>query len=82
VFILKTITKWYRISKDEAGNIKSINFNHYEEGHVDGDYPLPFSSEYSNQVAWKKEKWTKTFSYAKVGANHKGLYIKLLEEEK
>ena len=81
MFVLKPITKWYRVSKDDTGYIKSINFNHYEEGHVEGEYPLPFSPEYSNQAAWKKEKWKKVFGYASVGVDHGIPFIKLLKEE-
>jgi len=81
MFNIKPITKWYRIVKDKEGNITSKSFNHFEHGHVQGNYPQPFKPEYSNQVAWQKETWEKVHGYAKVGADHHRPYIKLLKEE-
>ena len=57
------ITKWYRIKKDEEGNIIGKSFNHYSEGWVEGMYPQPFDQSFTNQVAWQKEDWTKEYTY-------------------
>jgi len=56
MILVRNVTKWYKVSEDKDGNIKKTS-NHYEEGLVTGDYPLPFKPEYTNQVAWKNDKW-------------------------
>lgn len=61
---IQTVTKWFKASIDEkTGEITKRSFNHYEEGHVRGDYPKPFDPNFSNQVAWANEKWEKQFTY-------------------
>ena len=77
MLILKPITKWYKLKKDNDGNVISKSFNHYEEGHVDGNYPLPFKKEYSNQVAWKNDDWEKVHSTMKITINNCENSIKL-----
>lgn len=70
---IKNITKWYRVNESTGKK----TFNHYEVNHVGGEYPLSFDESYSNQVAWKNEKWEKEFNTAKVSVNDSGL-IKII----
>lgn len=60
---MKKITKWYKLAVNEEGIVTSMSFNHYEDGWVLDTYPQPFDNSFSNQVAWKKDKWIKQFAY-------------------
>ncbi|XBW80149.1 hypothetical protein ABRD05_16575 [Bacillus velezensis] len=46
----KMITVWYKY--DDKGN--EAKLNHIEDGWVDGEYPKPIDSSFTNQKAWKK----------------------------
>lgn len=64
MLVATTVTKWYRVKIDEeTGEIIKRTFNHYEMGQVKGDYPKPFDPSFSNQVAWKNDKWQKQFTF-------------------
>lgn len=55
---MKPITIWSTVSKD--GKIKH---NHIQDGHVQGDYPEPLYSQFTNQKAWKNIRWKSEFAY-------------------
>lgn len=60
------ITVWKKVVKKkvEDGHIYlKYEFNHIQDGWVDGDYPQPFKDEYVNQVNWKNDSWVKEFKY-------------------
>lgn len=59
----KPVTKWYKLSVNTDGVVTGKSFNHYSDGWVDGEYPQPFHSSFSNQAAWSKDKWVKEFTY-------------------
>ena len=59
----KQITKWYKLKINTNGNVIDKSFNHYNDGWVEGEYPLPFDQSFTNQVAWSKDKWVKEFTY-------------------
>lgn len=60
MLVATIVTKWYRVTLDEkTGEVVKRSFNHYEIGQVKGDYPQPFDESFSNQVAWKNDKWQK-----------------------
>ena len=59
---MNKVTKWYKIITDEDGNEISKSFNHYNDGWAKGNYPLPFNKVFTNQVAWKKDRWYKEFA--------------------
>lgn len=60
---MKPITKWYKQHINEAGIVTGRTFNHYDDGHMETDYPLPFHPSFSNQFAWKNDKWEKEHAY-------------------
>jgi hypothetical protein len=64
---MEKITCWAKIEKikDKEGKIigENISHNHFSEGWSEEDYPLPVKEEYSNQKAWKDQKWQKKFAH-------------------
>lgn len=54
---MRPVTLWTMITKDGA------RFNHLQDGHVEGDYPLPLKPEYKQQRSWAKGKWIKEHAY-------------------
>lgn len=61
---MKPITKWYKLSKNQKGEVASTSFNHYEDGwRMFAEYPFPFNPKFTNQVAWSKDEWIKIYAY-------------------
>lgn len=58
VLSTKRITIW-SILKENGDKIH----NHIENDWVDGDFPLPFKKEFTNQLSWKNMKWKKRHAY-------------------
>jgi hypothetical protein len=50
----KAITVW-SVYRDDA-----YHHNHIEDGHVDGDKPVP---RFPSQRGWTSRGWRKTFAY-------------------
>ena len=47
------VTSWYKFN-----DIKKIyEFNHIENNHIIGDYPLPIKQTFKEQKVWKSYKW-------------------------
>lgn len=59
---MKKITIWERLIIDKEKNIKEFRHNHIEDGHVEGDKPIP---KFKSQNGWKSYIWRKTFGYLK-----------------
>lgn len=55
---MKKVTLWHRVKKNAEGTIIKSDFNHLEDGWVEGEFPLPKSNTFHNQKAWEKEFWT------------------------
>ena len=55
------ITAWYCFDK----KVNNYIYNHFEEGHVNTNYPLPKKDsngiEYNSQKCWKNMKWEKEY---------------------
>ena len=61
---MKPITKWYKATLNPEGETVSISFNHYEDGwNKEAEFPPPFNSKFTNQVAWNKDSWIKEYAY-------------------
>ncbi|MDF2534116.1 MAG: hypothetical protein K0R18_273 [Bacillales bacterium] len=57
---MKPITVW-EVAK--GNDVIEYEHNHIEDGHVDGEYPLPLKPEFTNQKSWKNFSWRKTFAH-------------------
>lgn len=53
------ITIWNRYDE----NKKVFDFNHYEEGWVDTEFPLPIFADSAGQVAWVNHTWKREYGY-------------------
>jgi len=64
---MKKITAWRKrkLTLDKSGIVLDDQYihNHIEVGWVKGSKPMPFRSEYTNQVSWQKSEWNKEFMY-------------------
>lgn len=67
------ITKWYQIHRSENGDIIKKTFNHFEQGHIKGEYPLPFKEEFSNQKGWAKLEWESVHTSMVIYVGHNGI---------
>ena len=58
----KDITIWYCYNKEK--NI--YEFNHFTEGLIQTDKPIPYTDKYGkpfkSQLVWKTSKWQKKFA--------------------
>lgn len=59
----KKVTAWYKIVNKDG----ELSFNHLEDGWVEENKPKPIKEEYTNQLAWQNEKWTKKYCYLENG---------------
>lgn len=83
MLVATIITKWYRVTLDEeTGEVVKRSFNHYEIGQVKGDYPQPLDEKFSNQVAWKNDKWQKQFTFLNETYENNKLVSKVLGDSK
>lgn len=64
---MNKVTLWYKIIRNDDGNIVKLNFNHLQDGWVEGLKPLPLHKSFTNQRAWLKEEWCKKFKYISNG---------------
>lgn len=58
---MNKVTLWHKIFRNDEGEITKIEFNHLDDGWKEENKPLPKSNQYSNQVAWQNEEWSKQY---------------------